>query len=238
MVVGPFKTFEIGGGKRADLYLLRFAEDGSRQSPQTEQLLRNAIRGASDVFLFSHGWNNTFDAASHAYEQFINGYIAQRAQLGLTIPADYQPVLVGVIWPSTSFLFPWETGPQIAADSGAEAARTEEMLRLVTGNLDPDKAAEFAEIVDGRREVSEDGARQAAKILIEGLRHRPRRWRTAADNRGGVDRVGGAGRRVAPAPADPDDFGGYGTRMPTRRGLRVCWATWTRATSFEWAPSG
>ena len=86
MVVGPFKTFEIGGGKRADLYLLRFAEDGSRQSPQTEQLLRNAIRGASDVFLFSHGWNNTFDAASHAYEQFINGYIAQRAQLGLTIP--------------------------------------------------------------------------------------------------------------------------------------------------------
>lgn len=208
MVVGPFKTFEIGGGKRADLYLLRFAEDGSRQSPQTEQLLRNAIRGASDVFLFSHGWNNTFDAASHAYEQFINGYIAQRAQLGLTIPADYQPVLVGVIWPSTSFLFPWETGPQIAADSGAEAARTEEMLRLVTGNLDPDKAAEFAEIVDGRREVSEDGARQAAKILIEGLRGTDPGDGAPPPTTEEVLTAWAALDGASPAPADPDDFGG------------------------------
>jgi hypothetical protein len=210
MVVGPFKSFDIGGGKHADLYLLRFGSDGALQSPQTAQLLRDSLGGVTDVFVFSHGWNNTFDAASSNYERFIKGYMEQRAQLNLPAPANYQPVLVGVIWPSTSFLFPWEGGPQIAADSGVESARTEEMLRLISDNLDPEAAAELVEIIDGRTEVTEDVARKAAEILVTGLRG------TDPDDGSqppAVEEVLTAWAALdgtAPEPAGPDDFGGVG----------------------------
>ncbi len=210
MVVGPFKTFGIGGGRSADLYLLRFGEDGALQSPQTDQLLRETLGGVSDVFLFSHGWNNTFEAAASNYEQFINGYIQQRAQLGLTAPADYQPILVGVIWPSTSFLFPWEGGPQIAADSAAEAARTEEMLRLVASNLPPDNAADLVEIIDGRNEVTEEAARQAAKILLDGLRGTDPGEGSPPPEVEEVLEAWAALDGTSPKPADPDDFGAVG----------------------------
>jgi hypothetical protein len=210
MVVGPFKSFDIGGGKQADLYLLRFGEDGALQSPQTELLLRNALGGVSDVFLFSHGWNNTFDAASGNYELFINGYIQQRAQLGRPFPANYQPILVGVIWPSTSFLFPWEGGPQIAANSGVETARTEEMLRLLTDNLDPDAAAGLVEIIDGRSEVTEDAARKAAEILVDGLRGTDPDDSSPPPTVDEVLTAWAALDGTAPEPADPDDFGAVG----------------------------
>ena len=82
------------------------------------------------------------------------------------------------------------------------------MLRLVTGNLDPDKAAEFAEIVDGRREVSEDGARQAAKILIEGLRGTDPGDGAPPPTTEEVLTAWAALDGASPAPADPDDFGG------------------------------
>jgi hypothetical protein len=171
VVVGPYEHYDIGDGVVADLYLLRYDEHGRLQSPQTEQLLRTAIseQPASDVFLFSHGWNNTFEVAAKRYRDFITGYMRQRAQFGIPLPAAYRPVLVGVIWPSTSFVFPWENGPTIAAAPVDDSSQTEEMLRLLSGGLDPESSATFVERVDGREVVDKVDAEAAAEALISAL---------------------------------------------------------------------
>ena len=171
MVVGPYEHYDLGNGLVADLYLLRYDEHGRLQSPQTEQLLRAAIAGQaiSDVFLFSHGWNNTFEVAAKRYRDFITGYMRQRAQFGIPLPADYRPVLVGVIWPSTSFVFPWENGPVIAAAPVDDSAQTEEMLRLLSAGLEAGAAATFVERVDGRDVVDRADAEAAAQALLAAM---------------------------------------------------------------------
>jgi hypothetical protein len=211
MVVGPYLSYDVGGSVTADLYLLRYGEDGRLLSRQTEQMLKGALADVSDVFLFSHGWNNTFADAAKSYRDFIEGYMKERADVGIPIPVGYKPLLIGVIWPSTSFLLPWEDGPQIAADSPIEASRTEEMLRLVTASLDPRADAKLVELVDGNTALTAAAAREAAKILLDGLS-------TGSDPDDGsskptVDELLSAWAALeggTSEPADPDDFGGVG----------------------------
>ena len=102
MVVGPYERVDIGGGRSADLYLLRFGADGTQLSPQTTEILIDSLGGTTDVFLFAHGWNNTFDDAAANYRRFINGYVAQSDGA----PSAHRPALVGMVWPSISFLMP------------------------------------------------------------------------------------------------------------------------------------
>ena len=110
MVVGPYLQYDISDGVTGDFYLLRYADDGRLLSPQTERTLKGKLAGISDVFLFSHGWNNTFADAAKRYRDFIHGFMKETAELGIPIRAGYKPLLIGVIWPSTSFLMPWEDG--------------------------------------------------------------------------------------------------------------------------------
>jgi hypothetical protein len=169
MVVGPYRSYPFAGGKAA-LYLLRFDKSGTLQSPQTFELLKAEIAaGATDVFLFSHGWNNTFDEAFARYDSFINGFIAQQQQFSLPTPQPYRPVLIGVIWPSTSFVMPWENGPVIAAVPADQARTAEEMTRLITAQMSPADAARFAELVDGGAPLGPDDAREAATLLCTTL---------------------------------------------------------------------
>jgi hypothetical protein len=91
VVVGPYKTLEIGEGKTAELHLLRYGADGGLLSPETEKILKQSLGGVTDVFLFSHGWNNTFADAASNYLKFIKGYTEQRAEFNLPLPVDYQP---------------------------------------------------------------------------------------------------------------------------------------------------
>jgi pimeloyl-ACP methyl ester carboxylesterase len=207
MVVGRYESFDLGGGRSADLYLLRFGRDGQPLSPRTGRILADELARATDVFVVSHGWNNTFDDAAQNYRRFITGYIGQRAEFGLPTPSEYQPVMVGVIWPSTSFVLPWEEGPKIAGDATAEAARTEEMLRLVSAALKDEAASRLVELVDGRTGVGEDDARDTAEMLIDGLRgtdpddaSQPPTIDELLDAWAALD-------GASPEPADPDDFG-------------------------------
>lgn len=168
MVVGPYQTFSLGDGLSANLYLLRFDENGALLSPQTLELLEKELgeQPITDVFLFSHGWNNTFAEALERYHSFVSGYFSQRAEFGLPMPVGYRPLLVGVIWPSTSFVLPWEEGPVIAADAPGP---TEEMLRLVSAAMTPAAAATFVELVDGRTSLGLEEAHAAAGLLAGAL---------------------------------------------------------------------
>jgi hypothetical protein len=219
MVVGPFQQIPIGGGATADLYLLRYDDGGRLRSPRTEAQLKGSLGGMSDVFVLSHGWNNIPVTALERYRDFITGYIQQRQQYDIPVPAGYRPLLVGVIWPATDFVLPWEAGPEIAASpdpGGTEAARTEQMLSFVTESLDPDTDAALTELVDGRTAVDAGEARQAAAIVLAEL------WPDADPDGGAtpptVDELLAAWSAMdgaqAPGPVDPDDFGTVGQGAP------------------------
>ena len=200
MVEGPFDTVDLGGGTSTGLYLLRYDTDGSLLSPRTQGKLLEELPHVSDVFVFSHGWNNDFAVAAKNYKRFIQGFV-QQGSGGCT------PLLVGVVWPSTSLLMPWEEGPQIAA--GPDPASPEAMTAFVAGSLDQDARAQLSELVEGTDSLDQQQARTAAQLLLEGLTEEidP----DGATVRPTVDEVltawAALDGQAAPKPADPDDFG-------------------------------
>ena len=51
------------------------------------------------------------------------------AERDLSLGTGYRPLLIGVIWPSTALVLPWEQAPQIA--SGNQDAVASEQLQVV-----------------------------------------------------------------------------------------------------------
>lgn len=215
MVAGTFPQIPIGDGAAADLYLLRYDNAGRLRSPRTETQLKESLGAASDVFLFSHGWNNVFATAAERYRGFIEGYIQQRQQYSLPVPAGYRPLMIGLTWPSTDFVLPWEAGPKIAAagdPEGPEGAQAEQMLSFVTESLEPDGDATLTELVDGRTALDAGEARKAAEIVLTAL------WPDADPEDGApvpsVDEVLASWSAMngvdALIPPDPDNFGTVG----------------------------
>lgn len=172
-MAGPFQNIELDGGQTAALYLLRYDEEGRLRSPQAESEVKNQLTSVTDVYLFAHGWNNVFAQALDRYHGFATGYIAQGTQFDIQPPEGSTPLLVGIIWPSTSFVMPWEAGPVIAGapdPDGREAAEQEEMLGLVTESLSADDDAAFVSAVDGQTSVDAVIARRLAEIVLNSLR--------------------------------------------------------------------
>lgn len=167
-LIGPAEQIPIGHEKSADLYLLRFDDKGRLQSRQTAQMAVDAAKSASDVFFFSHGWNNIYADALTRYRNFATGFVDQRAELELPVRADYRPMLIGVIWPATWFVLPTEEGPDIAAD-GVGGAHYEQMLSEVTGAMPKREANELTELVDGGHRLSRESAERAAELVRSAL---------------------------------------------------------------------
>jgi hypothetical protein len=119
---GPYRQVTLGGGPTVPWYIIPFDKHGVCTGPKTKDHLIRAAGGehCSDIFIFSHGWNNDWEAASERYENFIGGVIRTRESLGVPHPDGYSPVLVGVFWPSTALVLPWEKGPKFAS-VGAES---------------------------------------------------------------------------------------------------------------------
>jgi hypothetical protein len=200
-MTGPFDQVDIGGGRTADLFLLRYDTDGSLISHEAQAGLIDSLGRRTDVFFFSHGWNNTFGDATSTYRRFIRGYAGQGTGPG----AVDRPVLIGVVWPSISFSMPWEEGPFIAGGS-ADAERAAEM-RAAAESLDPAEAQRLTTLLS-RQQLGPDEASEAAELMVQFL--------PDVDPEEGVQRPTVAevleawarldGRNAAP-PADPDDFG-------------------------------
>src|SRR5712691_10819744 len=112
----PYREIELGD-TTLPLWVVPFDTQGVCKGPETRrELVAGVARGTyTDVFLFSHGWNNTFDRAIERYERFITGYHHLAQSNGLRQPSPYRPLLAGIHWPSIDLVLPWETAPQIAA---------------------------------------------------------------------------------------------------------------------------
>ena len=115
-VVKPFRILEHRSGRMVPWYMLRFGANGTCLAPRSAARLLDAIStgSCSDVFIFCHGWNNDWPAALARYTSFIDG-VSGSAQ-SAPIDRAFEPLLVGLIWPSTALTFWEERGPAIAGE--------------------------------------------------------------------------------------------------------------------------
>ena len=163
-MIGPVQQVPVNDTQTAPLYLLRFDKNGVLQSPQTAAQLLAEVAGATDVFWFSHGWNTIYEQALAGYRSFIDGFIAQRRQFNLpvpaAVPADPGRGDLAVDQPGAAL----EKGPVIAADvpDPQSPARTRRDAELRRRRTRPDATAAFSELLDGSTGLAGSDARSAA----------------------------------------------------------------------------
>ena len=111
------------------------------------------------MFVFSHGWNNDWDSATARYLRFFDQFAAIREAHWAQPGRRFDPLLVGIIWPSTALVAPWEQPPDIAS-----AKPEQNQLAELTADLTPDDAERVREIA---RNPSPDEAdvRELAELL-------------------------------------------------------------------------
>lgn len=137
----PWKTVHSELGD-VPFYVISFDKDGACTSPLALESLIEASRAATDVVVFSHGWNNDWDAATGRYEEFIKEFIAVRRQYWSPPTRPFSPVLAGVFWPSTALVMPWEEGPDIAGGDGSHPD-----AQAVAEALDPARRAGLVDLL-------------------------------------------------------------------------------------------
>ena len=67
---GPYKHVDLLNGTQAPFYIIPFDKKGRCKGPAARRHLVEAARtgGFTDVFLFSHGWNNDWAVATKRYD--------------------------------------------------------------------------------------------------------------------------------------------------------------------------
>ena len=197
-LTGPMTTIQLPDGTAVPFYVVPFDADGACSGPQAAAGAVTDAAGATDVFLFSHGWNNDWAAAIGRYNDFLHQYSAVRAEQWEPPTRPYKPVLVGVFWPSEALVAPADQAPDIAADTG----------------LTPQQLADAA---------AAQAARDAlARLLPPADRER---FYALADRPGGLSDAEADELTALLAPllaGPPDEFGGSGA-APTPKDLRALW---------------
>jgi len=198
-LTGPLTVVDLPDGTKAPFYVVPFDAEGACSGPRAAGDAIADAAGATDVFLFSHGWNNDWGAATARYYDFLHQYSALRAQRWEPPTRPYKPVLVGVFWPSEALVSDDREAPAIAADQGltaerlAEEAAARTELQAVADRLPATDRARFYELAD--RPTGLSGAE--------------------------VDELAGL---VAPALAGPPDELGDPGDPPSPQELRAIWA--------------
>ena len=166
-MIGPYRTFTTRARTAAPLYMLPFDKEGRVQAPRTREHALRALESDAytDVFFFSHGWNNDWEAATEKYEHFITGFIDSASEAD----AARRSLLLGVFWPSATLVLPGERAPRIAGapDAGADAAEVAADRRAVdevAEQLDPAVVERFYELAQ-RDELAGEEALEFARLL-------------------------------------------------------------------------
>ncbi|MEA2560412.1 MAG: hypothetical protein QOH06_1916 [Acidobacteriota bacterium] len=169
---GPYRVLRGEGDIEIPFYVIPFDKRGICDGPETRRdLLKQLAAGKyTDVFFFSHGWNNDWTAAIQRYEDFIHGYMKMRRDRSLPVPAGFKPLLVGIFWPSTALVFTEkEKGPQIAANEPAavDEAIAEERREVqeLAETLEASDAADLYELAQ-KTKLTADEAQRLAEIAV------------------------------------------------------------------------
>lgn len=158
----PWKTLDtdLGG---VPFYVIQFDKGGKCTSPEALKSLVEASRIRSDIFMFSHGWNNDWEAATARYDRFINHFTTVRQAEWAPPDRTFNPVLVGVFWPSAALVMPGEQGPDIAgADPMAED------LAVLDESLQPETQQRLRDLV-AQVAAGDPGLEELAGIVASTL---------------------------------------------------------------------
>src|SRR5579871_6279575 len=92
--IGPYRDLPLPDGSSFPWYIISFDKKGYCTGPETRKALLEDIAGSSysDIYLFSHGWNNDWEAATSLYRRFIDGYMETAHPLTPTA-RDHRPLL-------------------------------------------------------------------------------------------------------------------------------------------------
>lgn len=162
----PYRHITSTDSTDVPYYIIPFDKKGRCIGPQTWQHLLDGANQYTDIYLFSHGWNNDWKAATANYESFIEGFIKMRADNALPMHPGYKPLLVGIFWPSAILVHEDEQAPKFASDATMDiaAAAAQQMLADLVSEL-PDKDVErFYELAQ-KEGFTEAEALEFAKIL-------------------------------------------------------------------------
>lgn len=227
--VSPYRTIELHDGRPASWYMVPFERDGRCTGPRTRERVIEDAATVTDVFVFSHGWNNDWEATIDRYESFIAGFGGvHRNGHGLTLRDGYRPLLVGVFWPSVILVAPGERAPAIAASGG------DPELDEIAAALPEDRASRLVELVSGAPVLDAGEARELAEIAaslyqgaddegVAATRPRPRaeellaEWQPVAAAQ--VRRDSGSWGTVDEGPASAPTAAGFS--LDPRKALRM-----------------
>lgn len=193
--IGPYKMIHLSNGERAPWYLLPFDKTGACEAPLTRASAVASMKtqNYTDVFIFSHGWNNDWAAANRLYDSWINGFIQLRRDKNLDLGRDFRPLFLGIIWPSTALVLPSEQGPEFRSatpDDDAYVGQEREEVSSLAETVPDAQRNRFYELTQRPTGsgLSEAEALELAKILAPVYK--------ATDKETGED----------PAPPDPADL--------------------------------
>jgi hypothetical protein len=167
-------------------WILNFDEDGQPRSPSdTDRFVEEvAAQNLSDLFIFSHGWNNDPATAMWLYQGFFGEVRKVLDDASLPRRRDATVGVAGVIWPS--ILWPDNELPESAGGAASldapapEADLTGELKKVF---LSPDEHRIVEDLTDmlDRKERSEE-ALLAFKAKLNELMRQPAAGQPAYDN--------------------------------------------------------
>ncbi len=169
---GPYRQIPIRDGVVAPWFVIPFDKNGVCEAPLTYgRLINDTADGRfSDVFVFSHGWNNDWKRAIENYERFIEGMVVHRRKHGLKVREDYKPLLVAIFWPSIDLVLPWEKAPGMAGatPNGGDLQVDDESRQIqeIAGELKSNQVARFYELVRSGERINRDQALELAEMLL------------------------------------------------------------------------
>ena len=157
---GPYKTVALDDGTPVPYYIIEFDKNGQCMAPETRQHLLAQAGQYTDIYLFSHGWNNDWPIARDRYDRFYEGFAAMRKEFKLPTPAGYRPLMVGIIWPGVILVGPDGHAPTMAAGGAAESQSMTEIENAVA----PADVSELQRLLKSTS-MDEAGALSLARIL-------------------------------------------------------------------------
>jgi hypothetical protein len=163
--IGPYRSLSLPDGSSFPWYIIPFDKNGYCDGPETRKALIEDVRACnySDIYLFSHGWNNDWEAATSLYRRFIDGYMALHSGLKSKPPEGYRPLLIGIFWPS--IILSTGDSVQFASDEAMDRDVSDGRLALAELAADvPRDPARFYELAQ-KPELSEDEARLLVSLV-------------------------------------------------------------------------
>lgn len=167
-------------------WILTYDEDGQpRNSSDIDSFVNEvAAQNLSDLFIFSHGWNNDPVTAMNLYTGFFSEVRKVVDDAGLPRRREATIGVAGIIWPSILWPdneLPESTGGAASLDAPApEANLTDELKKVFLSQQEHRAVEDLTDMLD-RKERNED-ALLAFKAKLNELMQEPAAGQPAYDN--------------------------------------------------------